>query len=279
MWTCPKLPGYFKASALNLVIFGHDLPVARFLQRRLVWILLYVPKTLRETVYESVNSSWRPSCASISINEDLFGYYFTSQKRSDKPFMKPSTLRGGLFGYYFTSRKRSDKPFTKPSTLRGDLPVHRFPSTKTCLDTTLRPKNAPTNRLRNRQLFVETFLCIDFHQRRLVWILLYVPKTLRQTVYETVNSSWRLVWILLYVPKMLQQTVYESVNPSWRPSCGSISFNVDSFGYYFTSQKCSKKPFANLSTLCGGTSVCNFVFFELMLNSAQDLPVAQFPSV
>ncbi|EDQ98712.1 uncharacterized protein LACBIDRAFT_296835 [Laccaria bicolor S238N-H82] len=77
---------------------------------------------LRQTVYETVNSSWRPSCASISINEDLFGYYFTS-------------------------RKCSDKPFTKPSTLRGDLPVHRFPSTKTCLDTTLRPKNAPTNRL------------------------------------------------------------------------------------------------------------------------------------
>ncbi|EDR14701.1 uncharacterized protein LACBIDRAFT_305601 [Laccaria bicolor S238N-H82] len=58
----------------------------------------------------------------------------------------------GLFRYYFTSQKCSDKPFTKPSTL------------------------------------VETFLCIDFHQRRLVWILLHVPKMLRQTVYETVNS-------------------------------------------------------------------------------------------
>ncbi|EDQ99970.1 uncharacterized protein LACBIDRAFT_314969 [Laccaria bicolor S238N-H82] len=120
---------------------------------------------LRQTVYETVNSSWRPSCASISINEDLFGYYFTSQKRSDKPFMKPSTLC-------------------------GDLPVPQF------------------------------------HQRRLVWILLYVPKTLRQTVYETVNSLWR-------------------------PSCASIPFSVNSFRYYYTSQKCSNKPSANPSSLHG----------------------------
>ncbi|EDQ98079.1 uncharacterized protein LACBIDRAFT_312672 [Laccaria bicolor S238N-H82] len=57
---------------------------------------------------------------------------------------------------------------------------------------------------------MEAFLCLDFPQCRLVWILLHVPKTLRQTVYETVNSSWR-------------------------PSCVSISFNIDSFGHYFTS--------------------------------------------
>ncbi|EDQ98576.1 uncharacterized protein LACBIDRAFT_335837 [Laccaria bicolor S238N-H82] len=60
-----------------------DLLCLDFLQRRLVWILPYVPKTLRQTVYESVNSSWR----------------------------------------------RSNKPFTNPSSLRGDLPVAQFPST------------------------------------------------------------------------------------------------------------------------------------------------------
>ncbi|EDQ98750.1 uncharacterized protein LACBIDRAFT_335687 [Laccaria bicolor S238N-H82] len=98
-----------------------------------------------------------------------------------------------------------------------------------------RPKNAPRNRLRNRQLFMEAFLCLDFPQRRLVWILLHVPKTLRQTVYETVNSSWR-------------------------PSCASISLNVDSFGYYFMSRKRSDKPFTKPSTLRG------------------DLPVSRFPS-
>ncbi|EDR14122.1 uncharacterized protein LACBIDRAFT_321928 [Laccaria bicolor S238N-H82] len=97
-----------------------------------VWAIRTSPRT-RQTVQIKVlracSPQRKPSCASISINEDLFGYYFTSRKRSDKPFTKPSTLRGDLFGYYFTSRKRSDKPFTKPSTLRGDLPVARFPST------------------------------------------------------------------------------------------------------------------------------------------------------
>ncbi|EDR10033.1 uncharacterized protein LACBIDRAFT_325587 [Laccaria bicolor S238N-H82] len=120
--------------------------------------MLHVPKTLRETVYETVNSSWRPSCVSISLNVDSFGYYFMSLKRSDKPFTKPSTLRGGM----------------------------------------------------------STFLCLDFLQRRLVWILPYVPKTLRQTVYESVNSSWRLIWTLLHILKTLQQTVYESIDPLWR---------------------------------------------------------------
>ncbi|EDR08300.1 uncharacterized protein LACBIDRAFT_327419 [Laccaria bicolor S238N-H82] len=120
-----------------------------FLQRRLVWILPYVPKTLRQTVYESVNSSWRPSCASISFNVDSFGYYLTSRKRSDKPFMNPSTLRGGL-------------------------PVSQSPSMWTLLDTTTHPEDAPTNHLRNCHPFVETFLWLDFLQRRLVWTLLSV---------------------------------------------------------------------------------------------------------
>ncbi|EDR00974.1 uncharacterized protein LACBIDRAFT_312683 [Laccaria bicolor S238N-H82] len=93
---------------------------------------------LRQTVYETVNSSWRPSCASIRINVDSFGYYFTSQNAP-------------------TNRLRNRQLFVEPSCAR-------FPSTKTRLDTTLRPENAPTNRLRNHQLFVETFLCIDFHQ-------------------------------------------------------------------------------------------------------------------
>ncbi|EDR08922.1 uncharacterized protein LACBIDRAFT_326546 [Laccaria bicolor S238N-H82] len=174
-----------------------------------------------------------PSCASISLNVDSFGYYFMSRKRSDKPFTKPSTLRGDSFGYYLTSRKRSDKPFMNPSTLRGD---------------------APTNHLRIRHPFVETFLWLDFLQRRLVWTLLHIVKTIQQTVYESINPSWRtFLWldslqrrfvsILLHVPKMLQQTIHESIIPSWRYV--SLYFHV---------------------------------FAQVMVNSAQDLPVAQFPS-
>ncbi|EDR14144.1 uncharacterized protein LACBIDRAFT_321959 [Laccaria bicolor S238N-H82] len=154
------------------------------LQRRLVWIVLHVPKTLQETVYETVNSSWRPSCASISLNVDSFGYYFMSRKRSDKPFTKPSTLRGGTSVCIFVF-------------------LHLCPTL---------PK---------------TFLWLDFLQRRLVWTLLHIVKTIQQTVYESINPSWRtFLWldslqrrfvsILLHVPKMLQQTIHESVIPSWR---------------------------------------------------------------
>ncbi|EDR13514.1 uncharacterized protein LACBIDRAFT_322499 [Laccaria bicolor S238N-H82] len=206
--------------------------------------MLHVPKTLQETVYETVNSSWRPSCASISLNVDSFGYYFMARKRSDKPFTKPSTPRGDSFGYYFISRKHSDKPFTKPSTLRGD---------------------APTNHLRIRHPFVET--------------LLHIVKTIQQTVYESINSSWRpsCASISLNVdsfgyyfmsrkrsdkpftkPSTLRGAVYETVNSSWRPSCVSISFNVDSFGYYLTSRKRSDKPFMNPSTLRGDLPVLDF---------------------
>ncbi|EDQ98850.1 uncharacterized protein LACBIDRAFT_335596 [Laccaria bicolor S238N-H82] len=108
--------------------------------RKVLRSLLHVPKTLQKTVYETVNSSWRPSCFSISFNVDSFGYYLTSRKRSDKPFTNPSTLRGGpscgsipfsvdSFRYYYTSQKCSNKPSMNPSSLCGDLPVAQFPST------------------------------------------------------------------------------------------------------------------------------------------------------
>ncbi|EDR09480.1 uncharacterized protein LACBIDRAFT_319115 [Laccaria bicolor S238N-H82] len=63
---------------------------------------------------------------------------------------------------------------------------------------------------------------------------------------------------------MLQQTVYESGNPLRRPSCGSISFNVDSFEHYYTSQKHSNKLFTNPSTLPGGPS-CGSISFNVDL--------------
>ncbi|EDR09777.1 uncharacterized protein LACBIDRAFT_325581 [Laccaria bicolor S238N-H82] len=192
------------------------------LQRRLVWIVLHVPKTLQQTVYETVNSSWRPSCASISLNVDSFGYYFMSRKRSDKPFTKPSTLRGDSFGYYFMSRKRSDKPFTKPSTLHGDSFGYYFMSRKRSDKPFTKPSTLRGGTSVCIFVFLhlcptlpKTFLWLDFLQRRFVSILLHVPKMIQQTVHESVIPSWRLIWTLLHILKMLQQTGYESVDPLW----------------------------------------------------------------
>ncbi|EDQ98749.1 uncharacterized protein LACBIDRAFT_335686 [Laccaria bicolor S238N-H82] len=114
----------------------------------------------------------KPFMNPSTLRGDSFGYYFMSRKRSNKPFMNPSTLRGDSFGYYYTSRRRSNKPFTNPSSLCGD---------------------APTNHLRIRHPFVETFLWLDFLQHRLVWTLLHIVKTIQQTVYESINPSWRYV--------------------------------------------------------------------------------------